>query len=269
VVGASTFGTLGSEWITGVAVGLAAIVWYAVSIYLAIKLTLLGLLSCGLIAAAALEPWKLGPLVVESPVFLLTALFWVYITGMASLLRLVGVIVALMQVYAPVALLLLGVTALWTSPGLSSFGAGRALALSLDPGLGQADPGGPQIVQLVFGYFAFAGLLAVEWGMVLRNRSDVRIGGWVAVILAGACCAVLTPLLRRVEAHVFAAQRLHGDDTTVPVLAKGKTDTGRLWTYVRDDRPFGGQGPPAGREPPVAPLLSPGLCSSKLMIPSA
>jgi transposase len=59
----------------------------------------------------------------------------------------------------------------------------------------------------------------------------------------GACCAVLTPLLRRVEAHVFAAERLHGDDTTVPVLAKGKTDTGRLWTYVRDDRPFGGQGP--------------------------
>lgn len=61
----------------------------------------------------------------------------------------------------------------------------------------------------------------------------------------GACCAVLTPLLRRVEAHVFAAERLHGDDTTVPVLAKGKTDTGRLWTYVRDDRPFGGSDPPA------------------------
>src|ERR687886_348898 len=61
----------------------------------------------------------------------------------------------------------------------------------------------------------------------------------------GACCAVLAPLLRRVEAHVFAAERLHGDDTTVPVLAKGKTDTGRLWTYVRDDRPFAGPDPPA------------------------
>src|SRR5712664_3411685 len=61
----------------------------------------------------------------------------------------------------------------------------------------------------------------------------------------GACCAVLAPLLRRFEAHVFAAERLHGDDTTVPVLAKGKTDTGRLWTYVRDDRPFGGPAPPA------------------------
>jgi transposase len=61
----------------------------------------------------------------------------------------------------------------------------------------------------------------------------------------GACCAVLTPLLRRVEAHIFAAERLHGDDTTVPVLAKGKTDTGRCWVYVRDDRPFGGPDPPA------------------------
>src|SRR5487761_1895230 len=60
----------------------------------------------------------------------------------------------------------------------------------------------------------------------------------------GACCAVLTPLLRRVEAHVFAAERLHGDDTTVPVLARGKTDIARLWTYVRDDRPVGGPAPP-------------------------
>src|SRR6202158_1007901 len=61
----------------------------------------------------------------------------------------------------------------------------------------------------------------------------------------GACCAVLAPLLRRLEGHVFAAERLHGDDTTVPVLAKGKTDTGRCWVYVRDDRPFGGPDPPA------------------------
>ena len=61
----------------------------------------------------------------------------------------------------------------------------------------------------------------------------------------GAGCAVLEPILRRTEAHVFAAERLHGDDTTVPVLAKGKTDTGRCWVYVRDDLPFGGTAPPA------------------------
>src|SRR5271157_2793743 len=61
----------------------------------------------------------------------------------------------------------------------------------------------------------------------------------------GAGCAVLEPILRHFEAHVFAAERLHGDDTTVPVLAKGKTDTGRCWVYVRDDKPFGGRSPPA------------------------
>ncbi|MER8975008.1 IS66 family transposase [Mesorhizobium sp. M0800] len=61
----------------------------------------------------------------------------------------------------------------------------------------------------------------------------------------GAGVAALMPLFKRLEAHVLAASRLHGDDTTVPVLAKGKTDTARLWTYVRDDRPFGGVDPPA------------------------
>jgi len=61
----------------------------------------------------------------------------------------------------------------------------------------------------------------------------------------GACTANLSPLLALIRAHVMAAERLHGDDTTVPVLAKGKTSTGRLWTYVRDDRPFAGPSPPA------------------------
>ncbi len=61
----------------------------------------------------------------------------------------------------------------------------------------------------------------------------------------GACCMALDPIFRRIESHIFAAGRLHGDDTTVPVLAKGKTHTGRCWVYVRDDRPFGSTDPPA------------------------
>lgn len=61
----------------------------------------------------------------------------------------------------------------------------------------------------------------------------------------GTGCAALKPLHDLMEAHVLAAERLHGDDTTVPVLAKGKTDTARAWVYVRDDRPFGGPPPPA------------------------
>jgi transposase len=61
----------------------------------------------------------------------------------------------------------------------------------------------------------------------------------------GAVCSALDPLRRLVEAHVMAAERLHGDGTTVPVLAMDTIDTARLWTYVRDDKPFGGVGPPA------------------------
>jgi hypothetical protein len=61
----------------------------------------------------------------------------------------------------------------------------------------------------------------------------------------GSSCTALDPVLSLVAAHVMAAERLHGDDTTVPVLAKGKTDTGRCWVYVRDDKPFGGTSPPA------------------------
>jgi transposase len=60
----------------------------------------------------------------------------------------------------------------------------------------------------------------------------------------GACCAVLDPIVELLIAHAFAGSRIHGDDTTVPVLAKGKTDLARGWVYVRDDRPFGGSAPP-------------------------
>jgi hypothetical protein len=68
----------------------------------------------------------------------------------------------------------------------------------------------------------------------------VDLADWV-----GAAAATLMPLNEAIRTHVFAAERIHADDTTVPVLAKGKTCTGRLWTYVRDDRPFGGRDPPA------------------------
>ena len=52
----------------------------------------------------------------------------------------------------------------------------------------------------------------------------------------GAAAFAVMPLFRLIEAHVLAAERLHGDETTVPILAKGKTVTGRIWSYARDDR---------------------------------
>lgn len=61
----------------------------------------------------------------------------------------------------------------------------------------------------------------------------------------GACATALEPIHALIRTHVLGAERLHGDDTTVPLLAKGGTRTARLWTYVRDDRPFAGGAPPA------------------------
>jgi transposase len=61
----------------------------------------------------------------------------------------------------------------------------------------------------------------------------------------GAAAATLMPLVLLIRAYVFAAERIHADDTTVKVWAPGKCRIGRLWTYVRDDRPFAGRDPPA------------------------
>jgi len=72
---------------------------------------------------------------------------------------------------------------------------------------------------------------------------DLGISTLADQVGAGVFAAIA--LYRLIEAHVLAAERLHGDDTTVPILATGKTITGRIWTYVRDDRPFGGTAPPA------------------------
>ncbi|MGA3133793.1 MAG: IS66 family transposase [Terracidiphilus sp.] len=68
------------------------------------------------------------------------------------------------------------------------------------------------------------------------------LAGWV-----GAASELLAPLVEQIRKHVLAATKIHADDTPVPVLApgNGKTRTGRLWTYVRDERPAGYSTAPA------------------------
>ena len=63
----------------------------------------------------------------------------------------------------------------------------------------------------------------------------------------GATSRLLTPLVEAISRHVLATAKLHADDIPVPVLApgNGKTKIGRLWTYVRDDRPAGDMTPSA------------------------
>ena len=68
------------------------------------------------------------------------------------------------------------------------------------------------------------------------------LAGWV-----GGASELLSPLVDAIQKHVLAGSKLHADDTPMPVLApgSGKTKTGRLWTYVRDDRPAGEDTAPA------------------------
>jgi transposase len=72
------------------------------------------------------------------------------------------------------------------------------------------------------------------------NRST--LADWV-----GECSALLKPLVDALSAHVLSAEKVHADDTPVPVLVPGRSTTkqGRLWAYVRDDRPAANETPPA------------------------
>ena len=103
---------------------------------------------------------------------------------------------------------------------------------------------GPQLLAHVL--FAKYGLhLPLNRQSATYAREGVDLDVSTLADWVGACAATLMPLILLIRAYVFAAERIHADETTVPVLAKGKTRTGRLWTYVRDDRPFGGHDPPA------------------------
>jgi len=106
---------------------------------------------------------------------------------------------------------------------------------------GRAGPG--LLAHILFSKYGLHLPLNRQSTVYAREGIDLDVStlaDWV-----GAAAATLMPLVLLIRQHVFAGERIHADDTTVPVLGKGQTRTGRLWTYVRDDRPFGGRDPPA------------------------
>lgn len=78
-------------------------------------------------------------------------------------------------------------------------------------------------------------------------REGVELARSTMAEWVGQCATLLAPLVEALGRHVTAGAKLHADDTPIPVLepGRGKTRTGRLWTYVRDDRPAGSAQPPA------------------------
>jgi transposase len=106
---------------------------------------------------------------------------------------------------------------------------------------GRAGPG--LLAHILFAKFGLH--LPLNRQSVTYAREGIDLDVSTLADWVGACAATLMPLVLLIRAHVFAAERIHADETTVKVLAKGECRTGRLWTYVRDDQPFGGLDPPA------------------------
>jgi transposase len=99
------------------------------------------------------------------------------------------------------------------------------------------------LAEVVFGKFGLH--LPLHRQSERFSREGVPIDVSTLADSVGAVTTALRPLTEAIEAYIRTAERLHADDTPVPVLARGKTRIGRLWTVVRDDRPFGGPDPPA------------------------
>ena len=138
------------------------------------------------------QRWDLGPIVVKSPVYLCTALFWIYITGMAGLLRLPGVIVALMRVYAPIALLLLIGVALYLLPNLGSYRLADAISIADNGGLSHRWPRHGSVLQLMTGFFAIAGLLSVDWGARAERQRDLFWCGLTGIVVTASLTSILS-----------------------------------------------------------------------------
>lgn len=106
-------------------------------------------------------------------------------------------------------------------------------------------PGPGLLAHVLVGKFCDHLPLYRQSGIYLRagvNLDRATLADWV-----GQCSQLLHPLVDALRRYVLSATKLHADDTPMPVLApgEGKTRTGRLWAYVRDDRPAGDQAPPA------------------------
>jgi len=119
----------------------------------------------------------------------------------------------------------------------------QASAPALPTPRGRAAPG--MLAHLLVSKYTDHLPLYRQSGIYARDGLDLdrsTLSDWV-----GQAVWLLQPIVEGIRRHVFAAEKIHGDDTPVPVLepGRGRTRTGRLWVYVRDDRPFCGPAPPA------------------------
>ncbi len=210
-LGAGTFGAAGAHVLTGVLVGLAEVVWFAVATGYATELTLEGLVACNLLGPESLQPirWGSTGLILPGATFLATSLLWSYAAGMTGQF-LIAIIAALMNIY-PIFMAVLLASAMLAMLG----GAAQFHPSGIDPGVpwplqSNSWRAFALLIELVFGFFALPGAMSADWGAVTRTERDVQRGGWVAVAGASGIVATLALLtvagfLGKEVAHVHLA----------------------------------------------------------------
>jgi cytosine permease len=189
-VAAPAFGERGATWLPGVLIGVVQVIWFAVALSYAIDFTFRGLVVLRLLDGRHLQFWTVGTFTVRSPLFLITAAVWSVATALIGVWA-VRLISALMNVYPVFPALALAGAMLWALPGLSNYqppGIDLITAEVVSNGEVQAFA---MTIQLIVGFFATAGVAAVDWGAASRDARDVRVGGLVGVAFAAFLLATI------------------------------------------------------------------------------
>ena len=216
------FGTTGAR-LSGIVIGLGEIVWFAVATGCATELTLDGLVACGLLSENTLRPLVIGRTTFPPALFLLTSLFWSFAAALTAtwLIRIIG---ALMNAYPIFPAVVFAVTMLMLLPNLRTFAP-----TGIDPIDGRYMPEGRgtlltllRMVQLIFGFFAMAGVLSADWGKASGSARDVRLGGWVGVVLAPTVVAAIA-LMTVAGYQGKVAPRFATDEVPEPGVVRRST----------------------------------------------
>ncbi len=188
VVATSTFGARGAVVVPGLLLGLASVVWFAITIDYSTQYTLSGLAACGLLDATLLASAPRAGLDMPKPLFLVVSATWAMASAVIGTLA-VRLVAAVMSAYLIFPAIALAAAVVWAIPGVSAgpietvpftMGGGRAIAAML---------------QLVFAYLACVGLTSADWGAATKSERDVRDGGLAGLMLAVPILAILAVLI--------------------------------------------------------------------------
>lgn len=188
VVSTSTFGARGAVVVPGLLLGLAYVVWFALTIDYATLFTLSGVSALGLLDPKHLASNHKGAMLVPKPVFLAVAGTWTIASAVIGTLaiRLVNAVMAAYILFPAIAL---GAAVVWAMPNV---GSGPIETFPLTQGGGRAMA---NMAQLVFAFLACQGLLAVDWGAATTTESDARKGGIAGMMFALPITATLALLI--------------------------------------------------------------------------